>query len=114
MIVFDSGALTTNTTAHAAIPAEFEIFLKVITTGVTTTATVIGHGRVTSRVFVRSGATADPVLTDSTFIIPGTTPAASTGFDSTIANILDFKALCSQSDASNGVTTYNYTVEDLN
>jgi hypothetical protein len=37
-----------------------------------------------------------------------------TGFDSTIANLLDFWTAFSISNAGNGVQVYDYTVEELN
>jgi hypothetical protein len=113
VIIWDSGAIVTTTTVQSATPVDIEVVLKVITTGVTTTATVFGHGRVTSRGIVFSGATADPALTFCTLICPATTPAASTGFDSTISNILDLRAACSAVDTLDGVQCYNFFVEDL-
>jgi hypothetical protein len=45
---------------------------------------------------------------------PNTAPAAGTGFDSTIANILDFWVGISVSNAANGIQVYQYFVEALN
>jgi hypothetical protein len=47
------------------------------------------------------------------FPIPATAPAVGTGFDSTIANILDFWTGFSIPNSGNGIQLYNYTVEQL-
>ena len=45
--------------------------------------------------------------------MPATAPAVGTGFDSTIANLLDFWVGFSISNSGNGVQVYQYTVEQL-
>jgi hypothetical protein len=44
---------------------------------------------------------------------PNTAPAVGTGFDSTIANIMDFWVGLSVNGATTGIQIYNYSVEDL-
>ena len=113
IIVWSSGAVTTTTSAHASLPAELIVWLKCVTVGTGTSATLQGIGKLTGQHFVVSGATADSVLTHSTLMLPLTTPAPGTGFNSTIDNILDLFVACQTSDANNGVQLFNYIVEDM-
>jgi len=50
----------------------------------------------------------------ATIMCPNTAPAVGTGFDSTIANILDFWVGISVSLATNGIQVYQYLAEVLN
>ena len=59
------------------------------------------------------GSGANPTVSDTSAVVPVTAPAVGTGFDSTIANILDFWVGFSINNAGNGVQVYDYTVEQL-
>jgi hypothetical protein len=111
--VFDGGNMTTSTTAHTTVPWSLEIDLTCRAVGAGTTATLMGQGRVWSRAFVVSGATADSVNTHTTLMIPATTPAVGGGFDSTVANIADLFAACGTSDPANLIQLHQYSLEDL-
>ncbi len=112
IVVWSSGAITCTTTVAAALPSALEILLKVVTVGKTTAATFWGIGKLTGIMF-GVGAVAQGTY-GTCIMVPVGTPAAGTGFDSTIANILDFWVGCSASSASNTYQLLNYDVEDLN
>jgi hypothetical protein len=56
---------------------------------------------------------ANGAVTDTALTLPTTAPAVGTGFDSTVANTLDFWTGFSISNAGNGIQIYDYTVEQL-
>jgi hypothetical protein len=109
--VFDGGTMTCSTTAHTTVPWSLEIDLTCRAVGAA--ASLMGQGRVWSRAFVVSGATADSVNTHTTLMIPATTPAVGTTFDSTVANIADLFAGCGTSDPANLIQCHQYSIEDL-
>lgn len=114
IVVWTSGAILTTTTAHTLIPFDLEVILRVDSEGSGTAAKFLAQGKLTGIMFVISGAVADPTGTMATLMVPNTAPAVGTGFDSTIANILDFWTGISVSNAANGIQVYNYLVEALN
>ena len=113
IVVWSSGAVLTTTTAHVNLPAILEVEIKCLTVGSGTAATLIGVGKVSGLMFVATGAVADGAY-GTVLPLPATAPAAGTGFDSTIANILDFWVGISVSNAANGVQVFDYNVEDWN
>jgi hypothetical protein len=74
----------------------------------------LAQGVLEGIMFVISGAVADPTTGIGKIMAPNTAPAVGTGFDSTIANILDFWVGISVSNAGNGIQVYQYFVEALN
>ena len=114
VVAHTSGAITTTTTAHTLIPFDYTVDLRVSAVGSGTSATLIGQGVLVGQMWVYSGATADSVLGNATILCPNTAPAAGTGFDSTIANVLDFWVGLSASEATTGIQIYQYYVEALN
>src|SRR5882757_5260324 len=101
--VFSGGAMTCSTTVHTNVPFNFEIMLTCRAIGNSTNANLMGQGWIQSQAFVVSGATADSVNTHTTLLIPNTAPAVGTGFDSTVAMVVDLFAACGTSNASNGI-----------
>ena len=79
-----------------------------------TSANLIGQGTLAGVMFTLTAGQTDAVNTSGLFMVPTTTPAVGTGFDSTIANILDFFVGFSISNAANTVTVDQYSVESLN
>ena len=104
IVAWTSGAITTNTTANSALPLRLVIDLRVDSIGTGTTAKFMGTGDLRCAAFA-SGSTS--------IVVPTTTPAVGTGFDSTVANILDFLVGISASNASNAIQIQDYTVEQL-
>jgi hypothetical protein len=114
IVVHSSGAILTTTTAHTLIPFKYQVDFRVDSIGSGTAAKMLAQGVLQGIHFVISGAVADPTLTMATIMCPNTAPAVGTGFDSTIANILDFWVGISVSLATNGIQVYQYYVEVLN
>lgn len=102
--VYSSGAITTNTTANTNIPFTLVIDLRCDTIGTGTTAKFLGIGKFDCTAMA-SGSTS--------LTVPTTAPAVGTGFDSTAAQTLDFFVGISASNASNGITIWDYCVEQL-
>ena len=105
VVAWSSGAVTTNTTANTLLPFKLVIDLRVDSIGSSTTAKFLGEANFTCAAMA-SGSTA--------CILPVTSPAVGTGFDSTIANVLDFYVACSASASGNAIQIYDYCVELLN
>ena len=114
IIVHTSGAILTTTTAHTLIPFKYVVDLRCDTIGNGTVAKFLAQGVLQGIMFVISGAVADPTAGVATIMCPNTAPAVGTGFDSTIANILDFWVGISVSLSTNGIQVYEYTAEALN
>lgn len=114
IVVHTSGAITTTTTAHTLIPFDYEVLLRTDTVGSGTSAHFLAQGVLRGIMWVISGAVADPTAGMATIMCPNTAPAVGTGFDSTIANIVDFWVGLSASESTTGIQIYNYTLEALN
>lgn len=111
---FDTGNIQLNATAHTTLPFWFEVELTCRSVGITTAATLIGIGRVDGKMFTYTAGQTDDAQDMPTIIVPQTAPAAGTGFDSTISNIIDFWAGFTINNAGNGVQIQQYAVEALN
>jgi hypothetical protein len=105
VVAWTSGAITTNATANTLLPFTLVVDLRVDSIGPGTTAKFLGIGKWDCAAMA-SGSTS--------INVPVTAPAVGTGFDSTVANILNFFVACSASNAANGVQVYDYCVELLN
>jgi hypothetical protein len=114
IVVFTSGAVQLNATAHTTLPFDLEIILVCRSVGSGTAATLMGIGRLNGIMFTLTAGQVDGVNSSATMVVPVTAPAAGGGFDSTVANILDFWAGFSISNAGNGIQIHNYVVESLN
>lgn len=112
IVAWSSGNVQMSTTAHTLIPFDLEVTLRLDSVGAGTAAKFIGGGNLGGIMFT-VGAGADSTTVVGRFPVPATAPAVGTGFDSTIANILDFWAGFSISNAGNGVQLYDYSVEQL-
>jgi len=114
IVAWTSGAIQLNATAHTNLPFSLDLDLRVDTTGNATTAKFLGIGTLTGIMFTLTAGQVDGVNSSATMMVPATAPAVGTGFDSTIANVLDFFVGFSISNAANTVQIYTYTVEALN
>ena len=114
IVVWTSGAIQLNAVAHTTLPFVLDVLLTCRAIGVTTSANFMGMGYVNGIMFTLTAAQVDAVNTPGEFPVPATLPAVGTGFDSTIANILDFWVGFSISAAGNGVQVQQYAVEALN
>lgn len=112
--VFTSGAMNFSTTAHTTLPFMAEILLTCRSIGNSTVATLMGQGIITSQCLANTSVADSVANTLPTLLMPNTTPAAGTGFDSTVAMPVDIFAAMSISNAGNGITVQQYTLESLN
>jgi hypothetical protein len=103
IIVFNGGAMQMSATVGTNNTFRFEMELVARTVGSGTATTLIGTGTVQC-----SGMTATPTL------MPATAPAVGTGFDMTVANVIDLFGTFSISNVGNSFTLHTYTVESLN
>lgn len=104
VVAFTTGAVTTNTTANTNIPCKIVFDLRVDSIGSSTAAKLVGSATLLCTAFA-AGSTA--------ITLPTTAPAVGTGFDSTVANNLDFWVACQTSNASNAFRVWDYMVEQL-
>ena len=109
--VFDTLAVLGDTVAaHTNKPFVLELELVCVTVGAGTSATFIGTGRLSSESIL--GTTASSPTADAAAVLPwNATPAAGTGFDSTIANILTVHN--TQTVATGEVIVQQYCVEQI-
>lgn len=112
--VYTTGNIQLNATAHVLLPFTFEAILVCRAAGVTAAANFMGMGEVRGVQFTKTAAQTDGANTETVIQEPVTAPAVGTGFDSTIANILDFFAGFSISNVGNGIQLHQYLVESLN
>lgn len=108
--IFDSGALNLNIVAKTTVPWWLEIVLTCRAIGNATNANVFGFGQFQSEAVIAS-----PLPTvggNGSLLCPVGTPAVGTGFDSTIANIMDL--FFTQTVATGSLTVHQYKVESLN
>lgn len=108
VVVFNGGAVVT----VASVTNKSWRLIALLTCraiGASTTASMFGMGDFCSSAVVGStgGVANDAMLPDSA-------PAVGTGFDSTIANVVDLFATWSASSASNSIQLHGYTLEAMN
>lgn len=109
VIAFTTGAITLTTTAHTNIPLRGHIELECRTVGSGTLAALVGLATMTGQMIQQGGtAGADSATLSNTINMPNTAPAVGTGFDSTVANTLDFFVAQSVSNAGNGFRLDTY------
>lgn len=102
-----------STTVHTSLPFKAEITLEVRAVGASTAANILGMMELRGQAFNLTAA-ADGGTGIPTLLLPGTTPAVGTGFDSTAGGQLDFRGTWSAANASNSVTINKYIVESMN
>jgi hypothetical protein len=112
IVVWSSGAVQMTTTANTLTPVELEVNMRLDSAGSGTAAKFMASGKAIG-LNLSIGSGANPTVTDTAIVLPVTAPAVGTGFDSTIADILDFWTGFSISNAGNGIQMYDYTVEQL-
>jgi hypothetical protein len=114
IVAWSSGAIQLNATAHTTLPFTLVVDLRCDTIGAATAAKFMGLGQLSGIMFTITAGQVDGVNSETVLQVPRTAPAVGTGFDSTIANILDFWTGFSISNAGNGIQVQDYTVEELN
>lgn len=114
IVVWTSGLVQMATTSNVLLPVELEVNLRLDSAGSGTAAKFMATGKIVGLGVQLGAGAANGAVTDSALVLPTTSPAVGTGFDSTIADILDFWVGFSISQPTNGVQVYDYTVELLN
>lgn len=116
IVAWTSGAINLTTTGNTLLPFTLQVDLRCDTIGSGTAAKFLGMGTLSGIGVVLGtiNSTANSAVSGAMLQVPATAPAVGTGFDSTIANLLDFWVGFSISNAANGVQLYDYTVEELN
>src|SRR3990167_8971636 len=114
VIAFTTGNIQLNATAHTDLPFWLDIDLTCRAVGSGTSANLMGQGKLGGVMFTLTAGQTDAANTSGLFMVPTTTPTVGTGFDSTIANVLDFFVGFSISNAANTITVDQYSVESLN
>lgn len=112
-VQWSSGAMLCSTTAHTTVPW----FCAVLATcrAIGATANMMTQGIMASRAFLDAGATADiTTLGHSLLLVPETTPAVGSNFDSNTALQADMFCACSTSNASNAWQLEQYALIPLN
>lgn len=112
IVVFNGGAMQLSSTAHTTLPLQVEINLTCRAVGSGTSANLMGSGLVVSQTVVAT-AVADSTTNHGVLVIPNVTPAVGTGFDSTVANVVDLFATFSLNNA-NAIQLQQYTLESIN
>jgi hypothetical protein len=105
IVVWNGGAISLNVVAKTNLCWSLDLDLHCRAIGSGTSANLIGIGRFTSECVV--GATA---LQPLTIFLPASAPAVGTGFDSTVANVIDLFGTWSLNNA-NSILTHTYTLE---
>lgn len=104
--IFDSGALNLNVVAKTTVPWWLEIKMTCRAIGNSTNANVMSFGQFTSEAVV--GAPLPSAGGNASLLCPVGTPVVGTGFDSTIANIMDL--FFTQTVATGSLTVHRYEV----
>jgi hypothetical protein len=105
---FDTGNIQLNATAHTTIPFWLDIDLTCRAIGSGTAANVMGLALLVGKMFTLTAGQSDDVQSHMPIVCPVGVPAVGTGFDSTVANIVDFWVGFTISNAGNGVQIHQY------
>lgn len=111
---FDTGNIQLNATAHTTLPFWLDILVTCRAIGSGTSANLMGMAKVTGIMFTNTAAQTDGANTMTTVLAPATNPAVGSGFDSTVANLVDFFVGFTISNAANLVRIDQYILTALN
>lgn len=114
IVGWSSGAIQLNATAHTTLPFFLDVSLVCQVTGDGTTAKLLGVGVAEGLMFTRTAGQVDDAQGMQSIIVPQTNPAQGTGFDSTVASVVELWAGFSISNGGNGVRVDEYALEVLN
>lgn len=108
--VFDTLAMNLNIVAKVNVGWWLDVLLTCRSVGTGTSATLFSQGTWTSEAAI--AAALPTVGTNGTFTVPyNTAPVVGTGFDSTVANALDFRF--TQTVATGSMTCHQFMIEQL-
>ncbi len=109
--VFDTLAIPLNVVAQTTVPWAGEILITCRSVGSGTAATLFGMGRFRSTAFLNVAAVATGPWAGAITVPYNTAPVVGSGFDSTIANAMDFRF--TQTAATGSFTMHMFTIEEL-
>lgn len=112
VVAFNGGAMQLSSTAHTALPFWLEILLTCRAIGSGTSANLMGQGIMSGQALSLT-AVADSTTSPASLMLPNTTPAVGTGFNSTAAQTVDLRATFSLSNA-NAIQLHQYALIALN
>lgn len=104
-VVFNGGASPTLATSASNVTFDYEADLVIQSVGSGTTATLLGVGKFVSAAF----SATTPII-----LVPASSPAAGSGFDSTVSFAIDMFGTWSVASASNSITVTDYELASLN
>lgn len=104
--VFASGAIALNTTAQTNQTWRLDLDLDVRSVGNQQNATILGTGEFKSRAVV--GSAAAGAGGGGTALLPDTNPTVGTGFDSTVAQVVDVFGQWSAANPANSIQLLSY------
>lgn len=110
--VFTGGAMNLNVTAQTNATWRLECALTARSIGQSTSASVMGIGMFSSRALIGSAALAAGYAGNA--LLPDTSPAVGTGFDSTVTNVVDLFATWSTASANNSIQLHEFFLESVN
>lgn len=117
IVVWSSGNIQLNATAHTTLPFSLEIDLAVQLLNTTVggaIAKMMGVGVLNGVMFTKTAAQVDGVNSETSIVVPVTAPALGAAFDSTIGQTIDFFAGFSIANAGNGIQIATYRVDGNN
>lgn len=117
VVVFTTGNIQLNATAHTLLPAKLVVDLTCQVANTTVGGAIaqfMGQGVLTGVMFTKTAGQTDGANSETVINVPVTSPALGTAFDGTISQILDFWAGFSISNGGNGIKVAQYEVELLN
>jgi hypothetical protein len=110
IIVANGGAMTLSTTAKTNVTWEIDWLLTARAVGGSTSANMMHVGN-----FRSEAAGATTVAGEAkTIMLPQSAPAVGTGFDSTVAFVIDFFATWSVANAANSIQLHQFLLESVN
>lgn len=109
--VWDSQAMAMNIVAKTNVPWFFELILSCRSVGSGTSATLIGQGMYFSESNILVPVPATGPGPGGVVMPYNTAPVAGSGFDSTIANAIDFR--WTQTVATGSITMHQFVIEQL-
>lgn len=109
--VFDTLAIPLNVVAQTTVPWSAEFWLTCRTVGSSTSAGLFGQGWIASTAMLNVPAVATGPWAGFITVPYNTAPVVGTGFDSTIANALDFRF--TQTAATGSFTLHSFFVEEV-
>lgn len=112
VVVANGGAMALNIIAKTNVTWSLSLLLTVRTIGDGTIGSVFFTGMWTSESII--GAPANGAGGMPSYMLPVSAPAVGTGFNSTIANVVDMFGTWSANSAGNSIQVHQYCFESLN